>query len=469
MSRFHRIVASSEEGVVVLGSDGQIVYANHSAEFLLGKPTHELTGEVFGILEPDGKLREINMLAADGSLRIVQMTTRRLPGEDTMAISLRDITEFRQEVHSRDEFLALLGHELRNPLGAIKSASELLGMNSIPEENRVSARETLKRQFRHLERMLDDLLELTRISRGKLTLRKEPLDLATIAQDAVQSVDPLIQSRKHRVHTSCEDSVWVMGDRTRLQQVAVNLLRNAAKYTPSGGGLKIRVDRESDFAILEVRDNGPGIGPELIDRIFDPFVQGEPNRAEQSSGLGIGLALVASLVQMHAGSVECRNNETEPGSCFIARIPLTDQRPKQTEAIKESSSEPKKILLVEDNPDGRAMMSIWLRSQGHKVIEAADGSSGMKALLTNDPDLGLIDIGLPDFDGLELVRRARQQKPDGFRCRLVALSGYGSDEDIRRSSEVGFDAHLTKPVKFEELQQLIDDADSASAQSLKKS
>jgi len=365
----------------------------------------------------------------------------------------------RQEAEAansaKDEFLAMLGHELRNPLGAISNAAHVLGLveNAGPLVER--AQGIISRQVVQLGRVVDDLLDVSRVTSGKIALEPQPLDLA----DLVRRVASLIGSPAHTVRLDTAE-VWVDADAARLEQVMVNLLQNAVKYTPAGGEIRVLVTREGPDAVLSVRDAGVGIAPELLPRVFDIFVQGEHSLDRRKGGLGIGLTLVRRLVEQHGGTVAVASEGPGKGSTFTVRLPAITRpvktRPMTTPAIAPAAA--RRVLVIEDNDDSRQMLRELIRLLGHEVFEAVDGVSGVSSALALEPDLALVDIGLPGIDGYEVARRLRGH-PAGRGLRLVALTGYGLPEDRERSRAAGFDLHLVKPVDPVRLAELLADAD----------
>lgn len=463
---FQSLVAKAEEGILVLEPNRVVAYANTAAEFLLGRKREEVVGEMFGVpLVASDKPIRANVVSGDGLLRLVELYIEPLPGaqDGSLVLRLRDITTYhqdvvraREEVRRRDEFLAMLSHELRNPLSAIASAAQLLALDEIGAQVRQGAREIFERQFQHLRRLLDDLLDITRISRGKLEVRKERVELNQVIRDAIEAVTPQIKKRGHSLNVDMpQEQLWVQGDATRLEQVVVNLLNNAAKFTPPQGHLSLTVKTAEREVEIRVCDDGPGIPEELLPHIFDPFVQGRQTLARSDGGLGIGLSLVDAIVRLHGGSINAQPNEECPGVSFVVRLPLAEVGAAGSSPSGSAATvRPLRILLIEDSEDARRMLKDILRLEGHEILEASDGSDGLAALLERQPDLALVDIGLPGLDGYEVARRARQDER-GQRVRLIALTGYGMPQDIQASREVGFDGHLVKPLRYPDLEKLL--------------
>ncbi len=462
---FRALVAEADEGVVVLGPDGGLRYANPAANFLLGRGRTEIASELADLTRTveDDRL-QVNLVARDGSVRVAELRLEPLPPETSgnQVLRLKDITAYqedaanaREQVRRRDEFLAMLSHEIRNPLAAIRSAAQLLTQDTLDTETRRFAGQILDRQFKHLGRILDDLLDVTRISRGKLEIVRERVELTQIVRDAVAEVAPLADKRGQRLRVDLPPGpVWVEGDATRLQQVVTNLLNNAAKFTPPQGNISLVLTVGKDVGI-HVRDDGPGIPEELRSHIFEPFVQGKQTIARSEGGLGIGLNLAQTLARLHGGCVEAESNQDGPGTTFTFWLPAAlgpapAANGRAARATAPTPAPPLRILLVEDSADARQLFKILLQFDGHEVLEAADGPNGLTALLKHRPDVALVDIGLPGMDGYELARRARQLER-GRPVRLVALTGYGTPQDVQAARRAGFDGHLTKPIAYAEL------------------
>jgi CheY-like chemotaxis protein/two-component sensor histidine kinase len=319
----------------------------------------------------------------------------------------------------------------------------------------------IERQVQHLTRLVDDLLDVSRLTRGKITLQKEPVEVATVIAQAVETSRPLIDSRRHELAVTLpRESLQVEADATRLAQVVSNLLNNAAKYTKEGGHIGLTVEPRPGEAVVRVRDDGVGIPAELLSQVFDLFTQGDHSLARSEGGLGIGLTLVKSLVEMHGGSVEARSDGPGKGSEFVVNLPTLGREPVLVAKGGEggpSSSPPspsRSILVVDDNVDAAESLSMMLRAWGHEVRTTHDGLAALNAAEQVRPEVILLDIGLPRMDGYEVARRLRERT--GMRdVLLVALTGYGQEEDRRRAKEAGFDAHLTKPANPTSLQQLL--------------
>jgi signal transduction histidine kinase len=361
----------------------------------------------------------------------------------------------------KDEFLAMLGHELRNPLAAIMTAIGILERKAPQDTKEARMHGIIQRQTHHLARLVDDLLDVSRITRGKVELRKEPLDLTESFQQVLSILRPRVEGRglKLEVHLPREP-LWVDGDSTRLEQVFTNLVDNAAKYTDEGT-VSVELSREGldgdARALLRVKDTGIGIPAEKLPAVFELFAQADTSLERSRGGLGIGLTLVRTLVRMHGGSVEATSNGTGHGSEFVVRLPLlTPERvPRLAGANVVDARRARRILLVEDNADARHSMRDLLELWGHQVTVARDGMQGVALALEHAPDLALVDLGLPGLDGFQVAQALRAKVGQGL--RLVALTGYGDMDAYRQALNAGFDRHLTKPVRPTELDRVLSD------------
>ena len=359
---------------------------------------------------------------------------------------------------AKDEFLAMLGHELRNPLSPIRTAVQLMRLRD--EHVFSKERAIIERQTDHLIRLVDDLLDVSRITRGKVTLNRRPVELGAILVKAVEMASPLLEQRGHKLKTLLPvDSVIVDADDHRLAQVISNLLTNAAKYTEPGGSVEIRVqvDRGGDSVSVAVRDNGIGIDPELLPRIFENFVQGERGLDRSEGGLGLGLAIVHSLVEMHGGSVSAYSEGVGKGSEFVVRLPVVTTVSEEAEVeaagpgvTGDERGGALRVLIVDDNRDAAEVLAEALEGTDHLVRLAYDGPSALRVAGEFHPHVALLDIGLPVMDGYELARRMRQIEGLG-RVKLLALTGYGQDSDRERSLNAGFDEHMVKPVDLDDV------------------
>ncbi|HEU4689578.1 MAG TPA: ATP-binding protein, partial [Vicinamibacterales bacterium] len=367
--------------------------------------------------------------------------------------ALEATTQALQEAgHRKDEFLAMLAHELRNPLAPIRTAVQLLRLKELSEPHRKRARDVIERQVEHLVNLIDDLLDVSRITRGMITLQLEPVLIGAIVARAVETARPAIDAHRHVLEIDLPDElISVEGDKTRLIQVLANILHNAAKFMDPGGRIQLSVRREGPNVAIKISDIGIGIAPDLIPRIFELFTQVHSKSERAQGGLGIGLALVRRLTEMHGGSVSVHSDGPGRGAAFTVRLPvmasplalLSSQR-KEPGVIPEV--EPQRILVADDNHDAAEALSLQLQLAGHDVRTAHDGAEAVAIARTFDPDIVLLDLGMPKMDGYEAARQLRLRSTEGRRLTLIALTGWGQQQDRDRTADAGFDEHLVKPV-----------------------
>jgi PAS domain S-box-containing protein len=399
----------------------------------------------------------VPVIGEDGNVEAVAGTTRDVTERQQAADSIRDQAKLLQENDRRkDEFLAMLAHELRNPLSAVGNAVTVLRLSD-DKENAAFARDVIDRQVRHLSRLIDDLLDVSRITSGKIRLRRELIDAGSILKQAVEAVQPLLVERKHSLMIDCtEGNLPLRADPTRVEQIVVNLLNNAAKYTDPGGRIRLSAEREDDYVVIGVQDNGMGIPAEKLPEMFRLFAQGERSIARSEGGLGIGLTLVQKLTEMHGGSVSASSGGVGKGSTFTVRLPAAKSASETVPGTTRSTSGERRgarILVVDDNLDTAKGMVRLLKLLGNEVGLAHDGPSAIEAARDLQPDFVLLDIGLPGMDGYEVAQWLR--KESNFEGTIIGISGYGQDKDRRRSREAGFDHHLVKPVDFDSLLSLL--------------
>jgi signal transduction histidine kinase len=395
------------------------------------------------------KNEELKKQARQLSAQTAELTSanKRL----TREIEERKMAE--RQNHAKDEFLAMLGHELRNPLSAISSAASLIGLPGVSIDGVQRAKKIIQRQSQHLGRIVDDLLDLSRAMSGKILLNRTPLDLAALVAASLETYRATGRSTDYELVQDL-DAGWVDGDSTRLEQITSNLIDNALKYTPPGGRIEVRTWTENDDVVLSVRDTGVGISADLLPHVFDVFVQGASTLDRSQGGLGIGLSLVRRLAELHGGDIEAESKGPGGGSTFTMRLPRVEHQVAPAPASNSGHGKPT-VLLIEDNEDGREMMTMMLGCYGYQVQSAADGLLGVAAAQHSQPDLALVDIGLPGIDGYEVARRLRAD-PATRDIKLIALTGYGLADDLRRVMDAGFDRHLVKPVDIDQLMEAID-------------
>ena len=498
--RYRRLFETAQDAILILDADTKkILYANPFIEDLLGYSQAEFVGKElwqFGLLRDveeskaafrelqeqgyiryenlpletkDGRKVEVefvsNLYQVDGR-KIIQCNIRDITERSRLELQKHEQAEALAELHVRkDEFLAMLSHELRNPLSAILSALHILRLQDTENPSQQKAKIIIERQVGQLAHLIDDLLEVSRVITGKIQLHQERLEMRGIVGRAIESARPLIDRCKHELSVSLPvEPIWLQGDPTRLEQVVVNLLNNAAKYTDDGGQIRLTAQQEGGEVVLRVRDTGVGIDPELLPRIFELFTQADRTLDRAQGGLGIGLSLVQKLVELHGGTVEAHSVGLGQGSEFIVRLPALSPASESIAPI-ETAKQPaqtSRVLVVDDNVDVADMLVVMLQMFGHEVQAAYSGQTALETAVEYQPDVVLLDIGLPDMDGYEVARRLRRQ-PQTKDVRLIAMTGYGQDSDRQSSQEAGFDHHLVKPVDSQKLQDLLATQASVSA------
>ncbi|HKO54817.1 MAG TPA: hybrid sensor histidine kinase/response regulator [Thermoanaerobaculia bacterium] len=370
---------------------------------------------------------------------------------------IRDLMEQLEErVHERDRFLAVLGHELRNPLGAILLASQMIG-----DDGKLDGEyaDLIERQSRHLTRLVNDLLDLSRVAAGKIVLKPQRLDLRDVVRQTAAVSEPAARRQRLELQVIVPpEPVMVRADPVRLDQIIGNILTNAIKYTPEGGHVTLVLERAEDSAQVRVTDDGVGIAPERIGGIFELFAQAENAIGRAQGGMGIGLALVRNLVQLHEGHVEAKSDGVGKGSEFVVRLPLlsaaeNEAAPASAQQTSSAPTAARSIAIVEDNTDVRDLLRLRLSRLGHRVVTAQDGEEGLRLLIAERPDFALVDLGLPGMDGFAVAKEARRQLGDDV--VLVAVSGFGQPEDKRRALDSGFDEHITKPAEVSDIENVL--------------
>jgi signal transduction histidine kinase/ActR/RegA family two-component response regulator len=405
--------------------------------------------------ESHRRASELNA-ALDVSRRELQSAYQRVEEE---LVSRREAeAKLRDADRRKDEFLAMLAHELRNPLAPIGMAAKILRLGQATPGRVQQTCEIIDRQIRHMTRLLDDLLDVSRVTRGSVVLAQELLDMGAIVRDAVEQARPLVEARCHRLSLALPtQAAQVCGDGTRLVQIVTNLLNNATRYTPQGGVIELELTQDGSTVQLVVRDNGIGIDAALLPHVFDLFVQGDRSSDRAQGGLGVGLALVKSLVEQHGGSIGAASAGQGTGSEFTIRLPRTHEDPPALALPRQGDTDAVRaldILIVDDNADAADTLSMYLSTMGHQLRVAYEGHSALGLAAETAPDVLLLDIGLPDIDGYELAQRVRAL-PQTTHATLIALTGYGQDSDRERSVAAGFNHHLTKPVDVAALLRLL--------------
>ena len=417
----------------------------------------EMNGEVLEIVRADGSA--IEALTFAKPIRDDQGTIQGAVGVCVDITAHRRAEEALREANQqKDRFLAVLAHELRNPLAPIRGAVQLLQLLGSDAPDKGLAIEVIDRQVDTLARLVDDLLDVSRISKGKITLRKEPLETSAAIQRAIDTALSSIHARGQTLSVTLpNEPLYVEGDATRIEQVFCNLLNNAAKFMDPGGRIEVACKREDGWAVIRFVDHGRGLRPETISRLFEPFYQADQGLARSEGGLGLGLTLAKQLVELHGGTIEAESDGPGEGSQFSIRLPaisvpalagIGPPRP----ATPSAATRPLRVLIVDDSQDATMTMKLLLEIRGHEAATAASGPLALKVFDEFQPQVVLLDIGLPEMDGYEVAKRLRA-KTDSV--KIIATTGYGRDEDRLRATEAGCDFHLTKPVNFKTLEDLL--------------
>ena len=367
------------------------------------------------------------------------------------------IAQREQAVRLRDEFLAMLAHELRNPLAPMSNALHIMRMVKTEDPTVLKSIQILERQVNHVVRMVDDLMDVARLERGKVVVKKERLDLNRVVSSAVETCLLAAQERGHHVSVRFGvNALPVDGDAVRLEQIVCNLLNNAAKFTTRPDEILVQTSAEAGFALVAVEDRGIGFVPEAAEHLFDPFLQVNPTLERSAGGLGMGLTIVKRLAELHGGSVQAASEGPGRGARFVVRLPLASglAEPRSQTAQPLVEARRRRIVVVEDNPDIRETLRMLLDLWGHQVTMASDGRSGVERVLQERPDVALIDVGLPGMSGYDVARAIRQSMPNGG-IRLIAVTGYGQPSDRELAMQAGFDTHLLKPITPTVLERLL--------------
>ena len=492
------VLAQMQDAVMAFDGDDHLVFMNAAAEHQYGMGASatlgRLKGEVFTEVWPEGEgareaaaqtLRRHGVFrgnlvhrTAQGTQTHVETTISALRDGDARTTGylyvIRDITErvmadralaqtaaaLKDADRRKDEFLATLAHELRNPLAPIRNALHIMELSPEPQVKE-SARSIIERQLAQLVHLVDDLLDVSRISQGKVELRIELADVVAAVQDALETSRPMIEAGQHELTLVIPPprTLFVEADATRLCQIIANLLNNAAKYTPDGGRITLTAAKEGGFAVISVEDSGVGIPISLLPRVFDMFAQVDRSMERSQGGLGIGLALVRQLVEMHGGQVVAESRGPGTGSKFTVRIPVSSALPAGEPGMdvhKLHAGEEKgvRVLVVDDNVDSAQTMAQFLGILGYETLTEHDGLAAVSAAASFRPDVVVLDIGLPHLSGHEVAKRIRQG-PGGSEVLLIALSGWGRAEDREKSSQAGFDRHFVKPVELDVLMEVV--------------
>ena len=485
------IVDSVRDPLLVLDEDLKILRANEAyydefharREAVEGKRFYEVAGGQWNVEPLRERLHavltrresmvglEIAHILPTTERRTMSLSARKIPGDSERAelilVAFEDITEqratgeaLREGARRKDEFLAMLAHELRNPLSPITHAVQLL-RHTHGDPPSIKLYEMIGRQTQRLVRLVDELLDVARISRGLIEVKHEPVDLVVVVRQAVEASRIRIEQAHHALSLALPvGPIWVDGDSVRLEQVVCNLLENAAKYTKPGGEITLTLTQQEGQAVLSVRDTGIGLAPETVERIFDLFTQVDSSLSRSGGGLGLGLAVVRRILELHGGRIEARSAGLGSGSEFIVRLPVVPATTVRAapagshEGLSLTAGQPRRVLIVDDNADSAQSMALLARSWGHEVVTARDGPEGLELAESFQPDTALVDVGLPGMDGYELARRLRQL-PRHREMHLVAITGYGSADHREAARAAGFDVHLVKPADLGGLRELL--------------
>ena len=494
-ARFRAMAETVPSMIWTADPEGTITYANRQWFTYVGlTPEQNARGWPELVLHPDDRdrcVREWAHALRDGTDFEIEVRNRRHDGQYrwfvTRAMPVRDedgtvrswigvttdiheqIThqeQLREADRAKDEFLATLAHELRNPLAPMRNAVYILERSIEDSGRSEQARHIIERQVQHMVRLVDDLLDVSRITRGRLELQREPVDIAAVLRDAVETSRPLLDGSELELDVRVPDGLRVHGDRTRLAQVFANLLNNAAKFTGRGGRVEVSAAREDGQVVVRVADSGIGIRAEMLPLIFDMFTQSDRPVDRPQSGLGIGLTIVKRLAEMHGGSVEARSDGPGHGAQFIVRLPALEDAavplPDRASVSGSRARGPRRVLVVDDNEDAVTSLTMLLRLAAHEVLTARDGVEAVAVAAREHPEVILLDIGLPKLDGYEVARRIRAQSW-GKDVLLVAVTGWGQEADRARARDAGFDVHLTKPVDPAALERLLGELHPAAA------
>jgi PAS domain S-box-containing protein len=487
LQRFYSVLSSMDNPVLLVTNEGRIEFVNpalcksfglrESPDELVGQSALEVVQRTENQPRPDeavARIQEIlrqrhpvkgeEVVLRDGTTFLRDFVPLDVDGEPRGRLWLHfDITKrkrveeaLREEDRRKAEFLAVLSHELRNPLAPIRNSIYLLERGAPGTKLATHAVEVIRRQTEHLTRLIDDLLDVTRISRGKIVLKRTRVDLRDIVRRTTDDLRSLFMQAGVDLHVDdAAGSVWIAADPTRITQVLGNLLQNAVKFTPAGGSATVTLAAKDGQAELRVRDTGAGMERGTIERMFEPFVQAEMTLARTKGGLGLGLPLVKGLAELHGGAVEAHSEGLGRGTEFVVRLPLAEIGAETGRERRDAAgARPRTVLVVEDNLDAGQTLAEILELQGHHARVARDGRSGLKLAREMHPDVVLCDIGLPDIDGYEVARELRCDETLRG-TRLVALSGYAQPEDQQRARDAGFDAHVAKPPDIDELAKLL--------------
>jgi PAS domain S-box-containing protein len=504
-SRKAAILETAMDCIITIDEDSRIVEFNPAAEKTFGYRKEQILGQpmpelIMPVAQRDSYYRGLKRYRETGEgpvlRRRIEMTAVRADGSEfpielsivphgskakpLFTAYLRDITErklaeeklqsamvreqeraeqLREADRRKDEFLAMLAHELRNPLAAVSNSLRICRTANVDGDVLQWAQDVMQRQVELLTRLIDDLLDVSRITRGKINLRKEVQPLEVVIERAVEAARPQFDAKGQELHVAIPGGpLWIDADPARIEQILGNLLTNASRYTPEGGRIELEAGREDSEAVVQVTDNGMGITAEMLPHLFDPFAQADSSLDRAHGGLGIGLTLVRALAEMHGGSATAASEGVGRGSQFTVRLPMTDGAlPAIEDSPQRPASNSSRVLVVDDNHDAALTMAEVLKFDGHETHVVQNGIDALDAFDTFKPDIVLLDIGLPEMNGYEVAVEVRRRQ-GGVATMLIAVTGYGQSDDRQRSKAAGFDHHLVKPVDISELLALCADA-----------
>lgn len=472
----HAIVEEAPDPIYVKDLDGRYVLINPAGVRWLNKKTEEVIGKTdFDFFDQEtaaiitaydkeviskGSLSYERTGFFAGNKKTYLSTKRVFADAYDKIIGIvgtsQDITEVKQAEAAKDNFIAMLSHELRNPMAPIVNALQIINLHNFTDPVLKNAIGIIDRQTRNMSRLLNDLLDASRVTRGKIELHKEVISLEAIVRNAIDAAKPFIDARNHNFKFVIpEENIFLNVDPVRIEQILTNLLNNATKFTERGGEISFIAETQGSDVVFKIQDNGRGLNSDVLDKIFNPFFQVDQSLARSERGLGVGLAIVKVLTEMHGGTVEVKSDGLAKGSEFIVKIPIENTVSLENSVlVLPNVSEKKRVLVVDDNVDAANSLGELMRRWGHEVHTANDGVAALTEMSNFIPDVILLDIGLPEIDGYQVAQQMRQklQTPPPI---IIAVTGYGQAEDQRKAKTAGFDHHFTKPIDFERLRQII--------------
>ena len=478
--QLQKLISENADGIIVVDKQGIVQFVNPAALELLGKSSAELMGEALGFPVVNGDYLEVDIPISNNKTLVAQMRVSQIQwqGANAYVVSLRDITQLKQAEEekvklleeaqaanrAKDEFLAILSHELRTPLNPIVGWSQILVRGGLSEAQVKKGAEIIHRNAMLQTQLIEDILDISRIIRGKLKLQVCPVDLVEVINNALQTVSLAAQAKSIQIQTSLKKMALVEGDATRLQQIVWNLLSNAVKFTPNGGTVKVRLSLKQDkllsYVQIQVTDSGKGITPEFLPYVFDYFRQAESTKSRSEGGLGLGLAIVRRLVELHGGDITASSPGLGKGATFTVILPIVacsiDSATEQS-FQQDNNLGDRKVLVVDDDDDSRNLICYILETKGAEVKAVRSAVEALSVIEQFKPNILISDIGMPQVNGYELIQKIRQLPPNAVKnVKAIAISGYASQEDKQTSLSAGFDCHLNKPVDIDSLMNVIE-------------